>query len=108
VAKAATLHINCAPVFTLWAAVVAERFGFTRDESLSLAKALSGLNAQSKAQRLGIFKPSEHKPASARKSGRDEDFLVELCGRPVPAVNTDDGVRATRVGKPISPEGVET
>ena len=50
--------INRAPVLTLWAAVVAERLGFKPDEALSLRKALAGLNAQSKGQRLGIFKPT--------------------------------------------------
>jgi hypothetical protein len=34
--------INRAPALTLWAAVVAERLGFKRDEALSLGKALAG------------------------------------------------------------------
>ena len=38
--------------------VVAERLGFKHDEALSLGRALAGLNAQSKGQRLGIFKPT--------------------------------------------------
>jgi hypothetical protein len=61
--------INRAPVLTLWAATVAERFGFDQDEALSLGKAVSGLNAQSKGQRLGIFKPvsQEVKKVGARK-----------------------------------------
>ena len=49
------LSINRAPVLTLWAAVVAERLGFERDEALTLGKAVAGLTAQSKGQRLGIF-----------------------------------------------------
>ena len=49
------ITINRAPVLTLWAAVVAERLGHERDTSLSLGKCLSGLNAQSKGRRLGIF-----------------------------------------------------
>ena len=40
-----TILINRAPVLTLWAAVVAERLGFNRDEALSLGKALAGLTA---------------------------------------------------------------
>jgi hypothetical protein len=47
--------INRAPVLTPWAAVVAERLGFDRDEALSLGKSVAGLAAPSKAQRLGIF-----------------------------------------------------
>lgn len=48
-----TVTINRAPVLTLWAAVVAERLGFERDEALTLGKAVAGLTAQSKGQRLG-------------------------------------------------------
>ena len=48
----ATVTINRAPVLTLWAAVVAERLGFDADEALSLAKAVAGLNAQSKGSYL--------------------------------------------------------
>jgi hypothetical protein len=65
-AVAATISINRAPVLTLWAAVVAQRLGFRWDESLSLGRALAGLNAQSKGRRLGIFKPHEEKTKAAR------------------------------------------
>ena len=34
-ARSRTLSINRAPVLTLWAAVVAERLGFEREEALS-------------------------------------------------------------------------
>ena len=54
-----TVQINRAPVLTLWATVVAERLGYSRDEALTLGKAVAGLNAQSKGRRLGIFKPKE-------------------------------------------------
>lgn len=99
--------INRAPVLTLWAAVVAERLGFTQDEGLSLGKAVAGLTAQSKGRRLGIYKPvpQEIKKARARKGG--EEFFVEVCGRFVPAINTDDGVRAVTKGRPIEPGSVE-
>lgn len=59
-----TVTINRAPVLTLWAAVVAERLGFDPDEALTLGKAVAGLTAQSKGQRLGIFTPS---PEAVRK-----------------------------------------
>jgi len=90
----ATISINRAPVLTLWAAVVAQRLGFRWDESLSLGKALAGLNAQSKGRRLGIFKPHEEKTQAAREREHGEQFFIELCGRPVPAKNTADGIRA--------------
>lgn len=100
------LHINRAPVLALWSSVVAERFGYDRDEALSLAKAVTGLTAQSKGRRLGIYKPASLEIKKARARKRGEEFLVELCGRPVPAINTPDGVRAVHDGKPIQPEGV--
>jgi hypothetical protein len=78
---------------TLWAAVVAQRLGFTWDESLSLGKAVAGLNAQAKGRRLGIFKPHEQKPKEVREKKQGE-FRIEICGRPVPAKNTDEGIRA--------------
>ena len=95
-----------APVLTLWAAVVAQRLGFDEDEALTLGKAVAGLNAQAKGRRLGIFKPHEEKPKKAREKERGERFLIEVCGRPVPATNTDDGIRAVRGGKPIDPDSV--
>ena len=99
--------INRAPVLTLWATTVAERLGFDHDEALSLGKAVAGLTAQSKGQRLGIYKPvpQEVKKAHARKRG--EEFLVEICGRQVPAVNTTEGVRAVTKNKPIEAKSVE-
>jgi hypothetical protein len=102
-----TVLINRAPVLTLWASTVAERLGFDQDEALSLGKAVAGLTAQSKGQRLGIYKPvpQEVKKARARKPG--DEFLVEICGRQVPAVNTTDGVRAVTKSKPVEPKSVE-
>jgi hypothetical protein len=47
-----TLSINRAPVLTLWAAVVAVRPGFGRDEALTLGRAVAGLNAYSKGRSL--------------------------------------------------------
>jgi hypothetical protein len=101
-----TISINRAPVLTLWATVVAERLGFNENEALTLGKAVAGLNAQAKGRRLGIFKPHEEKPTKARKKERGEWFLIEVCGRPVPATNTDDGIRAVRGSKPINPDSV--
>jgi len=99
--------INRAPVLTLWVASVAERLGFDRDEALSLGKAVAGLNAQSKGRRLGIFKPvpAEVKKARARKRG--EEFLIEICGRQVPAISTPDGMRAVIKNQPIEAQSVQ-
>jgi hypothetical protein len=99
--------INRAPVLTLWAAIVAERMGFDEDEALTLGKALAGLNAQSKGQRLGIFKPVPQEVKKARARKRGEEFLVEICGRQVPAISTPDGVRAEIKNQPIEAKSVE-
>lgn len=73
-----------------------------RGPALSLAKALAGLTAQTKGRRLGIFEPHE-----VRKKERGEEFWIELCGRPVPAKNTEEGIRAVRGTQVISPDSVE-
>ena len=36
-----------------------------------------------------------------------EEFFVELCGRPVPARNTTDGIRAVKGAQIIEPDSVE-
>lgn len=87
-----TITINRAPVLTLWATVVAKRLGFKQDEALTLGRAVAGLNAQSKGRRLGIFKPHEETPKKAREKPADEVFGVELLGRVVPGMMTEDGI----------------
>jgi len=99
--------INRAPVLTLWATTVAERLGYGKDEALSLGKAVAGLNAQSKGQRLGIFKPVPQEVKKARARKRGEGFFVEICGRQVPAINTTNGVRAVIKNQPIEAKNVE-
>ena len=99
--------INRAPVLTLWATTVAERLGFDQDEALSIGKAVAGLTAQSKGQRLGIYKPVRHEVKEARERKRGEVFSIDICGRSVPAINTTDGVRAVIKSKPIGAKSVE-
>jgi hypothetical protein len=101
-----TISINRAPVLTLWASVVAERLGFDQDEGLSLAKALAGLTALSKGRRLGIYKPHEQGAKEAREKEHGEEFWIELCGRPLPARNTEKGIRAVKGAQVIEPGGV--
>jgi hypothetical protein len=104
-----TIQINRAPVLTLWACIVAEGVGFDHQAALTLGKAVAGLNAQSKGRRLGIYHSPESIEGgeSQKKIGLGEDFWVEVCGRPVPAKNTEDGVRAVVKDKPIEPASVE-
>jgi hypothetical protein len=106
-ATVTTIFINRAPVLTLWAAIVAERLGFDREEALSLGRAVAGLNAQSKGRRLGVFKPHEEQAQKTRDRGDGERFHVEVCGRDVPAVVTAGGVRAVTRGKAGDPDDVE-
>src|SRR5580704_3633458 len=101
------IQINRAPVLTLWAAVVAERLGFDPDEALSLGKAVAGLTAQSKGRRLGMYKPVPQEVKKARARKRGEEFLIEICGRSVPAINMPEGVRALTKNKPIEAKSVE-
>jgi hypothetical protein len=105
-----SVMINRAPVLTLWSAVVAERLGFKRDEALTLGRAVAGLTAQSKGQRLGIFTPSPAgvRKKRARKAKAAGVFRVELLGRAVPVRHTDDGLRAVgKDQKPLAPQSVE-
>jgi hypothetical protein len=105
-----TLKINRAPVLTLWAAVVAERLGFDREEALTLGKSVAGLTAQSKGQRLGIFTPSPEavRRKRAEKAKKAGVFAVALLGRAVPVLDTDEGLRAVgKDQKPVTPESVE-
>ncbi len=105
------ITINRAPVLTLWATVVAERLGYDGEAALSLGKCLAGLNAQRKGRALGIYGGKAgrggHEPDKPT-SGLGEEFWVDLCGRSVPAMNTDAGVRAVVKDKPVQPDKVRT
>lgn len=103
-----TLKINRAPVLTLWAAVVAERMGYDRDAALTLGRALAGMNAYSKGKSLGIIEEAEESEERERARREPEDeYPIEVLGRPVRAVETPQGVRATSNGEPINPASVE-
>jgi hypothetical protein len=101
-------EINRAPVLTLWATVVAERLGYDRDEALTLAKGVAGLNAQSKGRRLGIYEEgdAEEKEKGPKKAEEKVEF-IELMGRGVPAVKTSEGLRAAVKGRAVHPQTVQ-
>lgn len=101
------LKINRAPVLTLWAVVVAERLGYDHAAALTLGKAVAGLNAQSKGQSLGIFKPREKTAKEKTKQKEGEESLVDLLGRAVSVIQKQTGLRAAIKGKAIEPESVE-
>src|SRR4051812_16059007 len=102
-------RVNRAPVLTSWAAVVAERLGFERDEALTLGRALAGLTAHAKGVRLGIFEPSAPEEVRERRGrlAEGERLEVHLIGRTIPVVRTPAGVRAVAKEEPIKPESVE-
>lgn len=84
---------------------MAERLGFSPDEALSLGKAVAGLNAQTKGRALGIFETKRETVREAKQRKRGEEFWITLCGRPVPAKSTDNGVRAVSGDTPIDSDG---
>jgi len=100
--------INRAPVLTLWAAVVAERLGFERDEALTLGKVVAGMNAYAKGVRLGIYQPAPASVREQRKALREgEQLHVDLLHRAIPVTRTAGGLRALAKEKPIDPASVE-
>lgn len=103
------ITINRAPVLTLWGAIVAQELGYDRNAAMTLGKCLAGLNAQAKGRSLGIFgKPKAVEGHPPKKVGLGEEFWVEICGRPLPAKSTSQGIRAVVGDKPIDPDSVET
>jgi hypothetical protein len=104
------IKINRAPVLTLWAAVVAERLGYNKNEALTLGKAVAGLNAQSKGRRLGIYeeKTEEEEEKEAKKKKPVKPEFIEILGRGVPAVKTPKGMRAAIKGELIHAGSVES
>jgi hypothetical protein len=101
--------INRAPGLTLWAAIVAERLGFSHAEALTLGRAVAGLNAYSKGRALGIFKPTPKDVRAKReaKTKGKQVLHVELLHRAVPLVQTPEGLRALRKEQPIAAASVE-
>lgn len=102
------IQVNRAPVLTLWAAVVAERLGFDRNEALTMGRVVAGLNAYAKGKSLGLFKPAPEEVRKERKRfEHGAQMHVDLLHRAVPVMVTPEGLRAVAKGKPIAPESVE-
>jgi len=70
---------------------------------------VAGLTAYSKGKRLGLFEPTPEAVREKREQARKEAgaFSIDLLGRAVSAVHTDDGVRALSKETPIKPASVE-
>src|SRR5512145_1144795 len=94
------IKINRAPVLTLWAAVVAERLGYDKDEALTFGKAVAGLNAQSKGRRLGIYEEkTEEEQGKEKKEKAVRVEFIQLMGRGIPSEKTPKGLRAAIKGE---------
>jgi hypothetical protein len=104
------ITINRAPVLTLWAAVVAERLGHSKDEALTLGRAVAGLNAQSKGRRIGIYeeRTQEEKEKERTEAKAAKTPMVTILGRSVPMVKTPHGMRAAVNEETIDPGSVQT
>ena len=103
-----TITINRPPVLTLWAAVVARRLGFERDEALSLGRAVAALSTYGKDVSPGLIEPSRKAiKERRRKLKTGERVEVDLMQRAVPVVRTRNGLRAMTRDRPIAPDGVE-
>jgi hypothetical protein len=60
------IRVNRAPVLTLWAAIVAERLGYTPDTALTLSRFVAGSSARAKARRLGIADEAQEAACTSR------------------------------------------
>jgi hypothetical protein len=100
--------VNRAPVLTLWAAVVAQRLGFERDEALTMGRVVAGLNAYSKGKSLGLFKPAPEEVRRERQRlAAGQPLHVELLHRAVPVIQTPEGLRAISRNRPLAPDSVQ-
>jgi hypothetical protein len=108
-AASKTVRVNRAPVLTLWGAVVAERLGYGRKTALTLGKAVAGLSAQAKGRRLGVIHeaPEDEKKRRARARAKAGVTSVEVMGRRIPVIRTQEGLRAVRDHTPEDPAVVE-
>jgi hypothetical protein len=96
------VKINRAPVLTLWAKKVAEREGYDEDAALTFGKAISGLMAQSKGRRIGVFDEKEHEQ---QEPGQPQADKAEVFGMRIKVTRDGDSVRATESGdKAMNPQ----
>ena len=84
------VQVNRAPVITLWAAVVAQRQGHSRDAALTFGKFISGMLAQSKGRSIGIYEDgpkSEEEKAEAKQKEEEAGVQhVDVFGMSIKAV----------------------
>ncbi|KAI6047395.1 hypothetical protein EDC04DRAFT_617731 [Pisolithus marmoratus] len=77
--RSKTAVVNRAPVMTAWAMIVAERLGFDREESLSIASVYTEMNAVSKGVSLGLIEERRKKDIETLPEGKQP--YIDLMGR---------------------------
>ncbi|EFN57989.1 hypothetical protein CHLNCDRAFT_142148 [Chlorella variabilis] len=102
---------NRAPVLTLWAAVVAQREGYSWEEGLTFGRYIAGVLAHSKGKALGLYEDrevSEEEREDRRR--REEEAGVErvrVFGMKCPALLVDGQRRAVHESQAIEPSSVQ-
>lgn len=98
-------------MLTLWAAVVAQRQGFSWDEALTFGKEVSGILAQSKGRSLGIYEAKERSEEEDAERAAEEAAAgvqrVDVFGMRLKAVTQDGQRLAYSGGAAIKPGGVQ-
>ncbi|KAK9866603.1 hypothetical protein WJX84_007657 [Apatococcus fuscideae] len=106
------VHVNRAPVLTLWVAAVAQRQGFSRDAALTFGKYISGMLAQSKGRAIGIYEDKGQSEEEKAETKRQEEAAgvehVDVFGMSVKAIKVGDDLRAAESSnKAASPKAQE-
>ncbi|KAI6003857.1 hypothetical protein EDD15DRAFT_2220778 [Pisolithus albus] len=100
--KSKMVVVNRAPVMTAWATIVAERLGFDREESLSIASVYTEANAISKGVSLGLIEERRRNDIETLPEGKQP--YVDLMGRRIPLYQTRKSKwLALSGGSPVSP-----
>lgn len=104
------IHINRAPVITLWVPVVAERQGFKFEEGLSFGKAIAGMYAHAKGKRIGVIDDAgdTREKRETRQRIKEDLEQVEVFGTKLSTKRTPEGhvLAVDPSGKPIAPAPV--
>jgi hypothetical protein len=102
------IEINQEPVLTLWAAIVAERLGFDREEALTIGQAVAGSTAHGQSANPGLYQPTPSDLGVQRKRlAIGDELRIEFLQRAVSVSRTRRGLRALDTNNPIDPASVE-